>query len=140
MGQHYHLTLSNVLNEENFSIEITEELEGNYRIVLQNCSVIHPELTKTVNKTVSDSRLGPILDPSRFPELKSLLNLLVEDRSDLPDVADRPGLDPVADLDGRGGVQTILPASLELWRLRSVTEGRVHVGHDLVMWRVGILL
>ena len=102
--------------------------------------MIHPELTKTVNKTVSDSRLGPILDPGRFPELKSLLNLLVEDRSDLPDVADRPGLDPVADLDGRGGVQTILPASLELWRLRSVTEGRVHVGHDLVMWRVGILL
>ena len=27
-GQHYHLTLSNVANEENFSIEITEELVG----------------------------------------------------------------------------------------------------------------
>lgn len=89
------------LKKENFSIEITEELEGNYRIVLQtaDCKVIHPELTKTVNKTVSDSRLGPILDLHCFPELKSLLNLLVEDRSDLPDVADCPVLDPVTDLD-----------------------------------------
>ena len=34
-GYHYHLTLSNVVNKENFSTEITEELEGNYRIVLQ---------------------------------------------------------------------------------------------------------
>lgn len=89
------------LKKENFSIEITEELEGNYRIVLQtlDCRVINPELTKTDNKTVSDSRLGPILDPLGFPELKSLLNLLVEDRSDLPDVAHRPILDPVTDLD-----------------------------------------
>lgn len=91
------------LKKENFSIEITEELEGNYRIVLQtaDCRLQSDpsELTKTDNKTVSDSRLGPILDPLGFPELKSLLNLLVEDRPDLPDVAHRPILDPVTDLD-----------------------------------------
>ena len=62
--------------------------------------MIHPELTKTVNKTSSKSRLGPILDPLSLPELKALLDLLVEDRPDLPDVADRAGLDPGADLDG----------------------------------------
>ena len=83
--------------------------------------MIHPELTKNVNKTSSESRLRPILDPHSFPELKSLLDLLVEDRSNLPDVADCSVLDPVADLDSGGRVQTILPASLDLRRLRSVT-------------------
>ena len=102
--------------------------------------MIHPELTKTVNKTSSKSRLGPILDLHSFPELKALLDLLVEDRSNLPDVTDCAVLDPVADLHSGGGVQTILPASLELRRLRSVTESRVHVGHDLVMLRRGIRL
>ena len=46
----------------------------------------------------------------------------------------------MADFDSRGGVHTILPASLKLRRLRSVTESRVHVGHDLVMLRLRILL
>lgn len=102
--------------------------------------MIHPELTKTANKTSSEPRLRPILDPDSFPELEALLYLLVEDGSDFPHVADCAVLNPMTDLDSRGGVQTILPASLELWRLRSVTESRVHVGHDLVMLRLRILL
>ena len=102
--------------------------------------MIHPELTKTANKTSSEPRLRPILDPDSFPELEALLYLLVEDGSDFPHVADCAVLDPMADFDSRGGVQTILPASLKLRRLRSVTESRVHVGHDLVMLRLRILL
>ena len=99
--------------------------------------MIHPELTKTVNKTSSESRLGSILDPHSFPELKALLDLLVEDRPDLPDVAHCAGLDPVSDFDRRGRVHSVLPASLELWRLRPVAQGGVHVGHDLVVLRRG---
>ena len=103
--------------------------------------MIHPELTKTVNKTCSEPRLRPILDPHSFPELKALLYLLVEDGPDLPDVTHCPGLDPVADFDSRGRVNTsVLPASLELWRLRSVAQSGVHIRHDLVMLGQGILL
>ena len=102
--------------------------------------MIHPELTKTANKTSSEPRLRPILDPDSFPELEALLYLLVEDGSNLPHVADCAVLDPMADFDSRGGVQTILPASLKLRRLRSVTESRVHVGHNLIMLRLRILL
>ena len=99
--------------------------------------MIHPELTKTANKTSSEPRLRPILDPDSFPELETLLYLLVEDGSDFPHVADCTVLDPMTNLDSRGWVQTILPASLELWRLRPVAQGGVHVGHDLVVLRRG---
>ena len=99
--------------------------------------MIHPELTKTVDKTCSEPGLGPILHPHCFPELKTLLDLLVEDRPDLPDVAHCAGLDPVSDFDRRGRVHSVLPASLELWRLRPVAQGGVHVGHDLVVLRRG---
>jgi len=53
---------------------------------------------------ISEPRLRPVLDAGGLPELEALLDLLVEDRPHLPHVADGPGLDPVADLEGGGRV------------------------------------
>ena len=86
----------------------------------------------------SKPRLGPILHPHGLPQLEALLDLLVEDGPDFPDVTDGAGLYPVFDLHSRGGVleaHTVLPASMEVdrWRLGAVTEGGIHVRHDLIV-------
>lgn len=66
------------------------------------------------------------------------MNLLVENRADLPDIADSPGLDPLPDSESSlhllllpvapGRMRTIV-----LGRLGTVSQGGIHLGQELVI-------
>jgi len=78
----------------------------------------------------------------RLLEAEAALDLLVEDGPDLADVADRPGLDPLAHPDGgvvpgavgKGGV------AVDVGRLRSLAQSRIHVLHYLIIRLLLMLL
>ena len=118
--------------------------------VQSGASKILDSQTKKLSAEESlEPRHRPVVDGAVLLEEESLVNLLVKDRPDLPNVADRPRLDPLSDpqsslhlllLSSSSSSATIPTCTVVLGRQRSLSQSWVNLGEKLVVVALLLLL
>ena len=117
--------------------------------VQSGASKILDSQTKKLSAEESlEPRHRPVVDGAVLLEEESLVNLLVKDRPDLPNVADRPRLDPLSDpqsslhllLLSSSSTTTIPTCPVVLGRQGSLSQSWVNLGEKLVVVALHLLL